>query len=326
MGLLDIFGLGSTSDGTQAAGQDNMRLLGQAAGTAGQQLYSGSQNAQNTLGFYGNQAYGALGQGYGQARNDINGYTNAAQGQLNAGRDQANTYYNQGVNGFNPYTQAGSQATTAYSNALGLNGAAGNQAATAAFQSSPGYQYQVDQATDAAARKASSLGMGASGNTLTALSTLGSNLANQDYGNYMNRLQGLSGQGLSATGAQGSLLGQQGNLQYQQGAGQAGLLSNQGTQLGALGTGLGTAQAGISSNLGNSLGGIQFGTGQGLAGLTYGAATGQANQNMQVGNAADSSANATTNATLGLLGGAFNLATAPINPTSLLGGLTGGKK
>ncbi len=88
-----------------------------------------------------------------------------------------------------------------YADSLGLNGSGGNAAATAAFQASPNYQYQVDQATDAAARKAASLGMAASGNTLSAITTLGSNLANQEYDTWQNNLNGLGSQRLSAANA-----------------------------------------------------------------------------------------------------------------------------
>jgi hypothetical protein len=50
-------------------------------------------------------------------------------------------------------------------NALGLNGPQGNAAATAAFQSSPGYDFKVNQSLDALDRRAASRGMLGSGNT-----------------------------------------------------------------------------------------------------------------------------------------------------------------
>jgi len=87
-----------------------------------------------------------------------------------------------------------------YLNSLGVNGAAGTQAAQAAFQAGPGYQWQVDQATDAAARKAASLGIAGSGNTLAEIGTRAQNLANTEYGNWQTNLAGFVPQEASVTG------------------------------------------------------------------------------------------------------------------------------
>jgi hypothetical protein len=66
----------------------------------------------------------------------------------------------------------------------------------AGYQQSPGYQYQVDQATQAANRAAAAGGQLGSGAEQTALAQRVSGIANQDFGDYMNRMQGLYGQGL----------------------------------------------------------------------------------------------------------------------------------
>ena len=47
-------------------------------------------------------------------------------------------------------------------NALGLNGPAGNAAATAAFQAGPGYQFALEQGLEGINRTANAAGMGAS--------------------------------------------------------------------------------------------------------------------------------------------------------------------
>lgn len=75
-----------------------------------------------------------------------------------------------------------------YMNALGLNGAQGNAAATGAFQAGPGYQWQRDQALDAGQRAASRFSPG--GNEIDSITRLGSNLANQEYGGWLTRLGG----------------------------------------------------------------------------------------------------------------------------------------
>lgn len=90
-------------------------------------------------------------------------------------------------------------ATSLGLDALGVNGPEGNTRATQAFQAGPGYNWMVDQSLEGVARKANSLGMGAGGNTLAALSDRAGNLANQEYGSWLDRLQGYVAPELSAT-------------------------------------------------------------------------------------------------------------------------------
>lgn len=174
-----------------------------------QQAQDAKAEGQGLLDSYLGQAKSALGQGFGQARTDLD------------------TQYSGAIDRLNPYNQAGLNALGMYQNSLGLNGASGNSAATSAFQASPGYQWQVDQATDAAARKASATGALGSGNTLAAIATLGSNLANQEYSGWQDRLNGLGQQGQQAAttqaGLQGSWGNQQAGLGAQQGQSEAGL-------------------------------------------------------------------------------------------------------
>lgn len=137
---------------------------------------------------------------------------------INKGERLSSGALNRAVSGFDPYTKAGASATGMYSNALGLNGAGGNATATGAFQEGPGYQFAMDQGTNAALRGASAAGMLNSGNTLTALTGFGQGLANQEYGGWLDRLSGLSGQGLQAAGGQANALGGLASL-YQNTAG-----------------------------------------------------------------------------------------------------------
>ncbi|NOV17883.1 hypothetical protein E5S70_17680 [Ensifer adhaerens] len=137
---------------------------------------------------------------------------------INTGEQKSQGSLNKAIAGYNPYVTAGKNATNMYSNAIGLNGAAGNTAATDAFQAGPGYQFQLDQGTQAALRGASAAGMLNSGNTLTALAGYGQGLANQEYGGWLDRLQGVSSQGLQAVGGQGNALSNLASL-YQNTAG-----------------------------------------------------------------------------------------------------------
>lgn len=67
-----------------------------------------------------------------------------------------------------------------------------------AFTQSPGYQYQLDQGLKAIERRNAATGTLLGGNTLKELQEYGSNLANQDYNNYINNLMGQANIGQNA--------------------------------------------------------------------------------------------------------------------------------
>lgn len=114
------------------------------------------------------QRFAELQTGYDTARNDIG----SGMGTLNNLVNRYNT---------------GSQM---YSNALGLNGSQGNEQAQQAYQTSPGYQFALDQGVKARERAASRMGGLNSGGLLSELTSYGTGVAQQDYGNWLNRLQG----------------------------------------------------------------------------------------------------------------------------------------
>ncbi|MES4992110.1 hypothetical protein ABVB70_17350 [Agrobacterium radiobacter] len=133
------------------------------------------------------------------------------------GENKSRGALDQAIGAYQPWADSGTAANTMYGNAIGLNGADGNAAATGAFQAGPGYQFALDQGTQAALRGASASGMLNSGNTLTALSQYGQGLANQEYGSWLDRLSGVSGQGLQAASGQAGQYGNIANL-YQNSA------------------------------------------------------------------------------------------------------------
>ncbi|NKJ03475.1 hypothetical protein [Rhizobium sp. SG741] len=137
----------------------------------------------------------------------LNNFQNAGNSIIDTGEQKSAAALDQASSNYDPYLAAGKSATNMYSDALGLNGADGNAAATGAFQAGPGYQFSLDQGTQAALRGASAAGMLNSGNTLTALSQFGTGLANQEYGSWLDRLNGLSGQGLTAANGASGVLG-----------------------------------------------------------------------------------------------------------------------
>lgn len=133
-----------------------------------------------------------------QAR--LNALKTEGLGYLDAGKTGALGALDATKGIYQPLASKYGAGTDLYLNSLGVNGAAGNQAATQAFQAGPGYQFGVDQSLNALDRRAASRGMLASGNnTLDTLGTV-TGLANQEYGNWQNRLAGLISPELAATG------------------------------------------------------------------------------------------------------------------------------
>jgi hypothetical protein len=160
---------------------------------------------------------------------------------IKSGQKAANQAIQQGVqtatNQLSPWTTAGQPALSQESDLLGLNGQPAADAAMSTFQSSPGYQYQVSQGLRGVDAGAASQGILRSGATIKAEETLGSNLANQDFGNYWNRLQQLSSGGLSAAG------------------GIAGAATGGAANIAQTDTSAANAQSSIYGNVASSLGG-----------------------------------------------------------------------
>ncbi len=68
------------------------------------------------------------------------------------------------------------------------------------FQATPGYQFALEQGQAAIDNSAASRGNVFSGATLKAQQEYGTGMANQEYGNYLNRLTGQAAQGQAAAG------------------------------------------------------------------------------------------------------------------------------
>jgi hypothetical protein len=161
--------------------------------------------------------------GYGQALQALQqNYGNAAGAYGQAGAMEA------------PVQERNLAGYDMLGNALGLGGAEGNAAAQAAFQAGPGYQWQVDQATKAADRRAASLGLLTSGNAQEATTNLASNLANQEYGKWVTNLQPFQGASNNLAQSQAQILQNLGNLYGQQGNVTANTYGQQAQALGAL--------------------------------------------------------------------------------------------
>ena len=94
------------------------------------------------------------------------------------------------------------------------------------FQASPGYEFARGEGIRAIDQAAAARGMLSSGGRLRELTRYGTGVANQEYNNWLSRLQGLAGVGQAASGQTASLAagtgGQGASLLQQGGAQQAG--------------------------------------------------------------------------------------------------------
>jgi hypothetical protein len=147
-----------------------------------------------------------------------------------------------------PGTAGGASSPMLQMLGIGANGQpTGSGINPATFQGSPGYQYQVQQGTNAVTNSAAANG-GLGGNALRALQSTGQGLANQNFQQYLQNVSG---------GYQGLV----GNLSNLTGVGESA----------AAGAGAGALQTGqsIGSNMigaGNALGAGQIGSANALAG------------------------------------------------------------
>ena len=100
-----------------------------------------------------------------------------------------------------PWQQAGTSALGQQQALLGMGGQEAQQQAFSAFGDSPGQKFLRDRAEKVTMRNAPQMGGLGGGNVRSALNEQAVGFAAQDYGNYYNRLGGLSGQGYQATAA-----------------------------------------------------------------------------------------------------------------------------
>lgn len=240
MGFLDAFTGGSVT----SAAKDAKALDASTGNFVDNAWLDALHGGQSELWNARNDTLDRIGSNVSTSQGILNRASDAARADLRGGYDTANGYLGQIQGLYEPYAANGRAATGMLADATGLNGSAGNNAATAAFRANPGYQWTVDQGTDAAARNASRLGIGASGNTLTALTTLGSHLADQEYGGWLDRLQGQAATGMAATAGQAAGLGAQGQLGYTLGSNLAGVDTSQGQNV----SNLYSTMSGLQSN------------------------------------------------------------------------------
>lgn len=185
--------------------------------------------------------------------NAANDAANRNTGLANAYKDEGMGYIGQGTNKAGGYLQQISDQyapfASMYSNAMGLNGATGSDAARAAFTESPGYQFNLDRGLQATDRAASRSGLLDSGNLFAALQDRGAGLASQEWNGWMDRL------GSGATN-NATALGNQANLWSNDAGQRVDLLSGVTSALMGANNQRAAGGQAMGQSVGNALGGL----------------------------------------------------------------------
>jgi hypothetical protein len=136
-------------------------------------------------------------------------YGGQAQRFITRGNSDASKQFGTARDYYQPLAEMAAGAGTMYGNALGLNGAEGNAAATEAYQQSPGFQHALDTGLQALDRRRSAAGSFQSGGADIDAMTYATGLADQSYGSWLDRL---ANPGAVLTGGMTGYTGQLGNL------------------------------------------------------------------------------------------------------------------
>lgn len=174
-------------------------------------------------------------------RKDLANANQQAQGYLNQGKAAATEVYNTGADKaqgyYSPYAQQGQNANAMYGNAIGLNGQGNQQSAYDTYAQNPFLKAQQENSNRNLLlqfQKYNAQGMGNSGMSRLATARAAQGYEQSNQQDWMNRLQGLQGQGLQVAGQQ------------------AGIEQNRGQYLGDLNSGYGQQMAGNAINYGNA--------------------------------------------------------------------------
>lgn len=161
--------------------------------------------------------------------NEYRNARNVGMGMLANNADETRGLYGGVTDIYKGIQQQGQPSLDLYKDSIGLGGQVGQTRALNAFQQGPGYQFAQQQGEQGLMRNAAARGMLASGNTSADLMKFNQGLANQEYGNWQNRLGGLGQMYMQgATGQAGAQAGLAGALAQNTNAGV-------GMQLGAAG-------------------------------------------------------------------------------------------
>ena len=184
-------------------------------------LFGGSDDSEKAI-REGQQQYQQYMQ---QALQEMQAHETAGRGDISHSLAEALGYGEQ-------YRQGGAAGLQAYLGSLGIGGAPAIQAARQAFQTSPGYQFALQQGVQGIQRGAAATGGIESGAEQKALQRYGTGMAQQEYGGWQGKLAGLAGMGQTAAAQAGQQQMQAGGQLAQLGYGYAGQLGGLYGQMG----------------------------------------------------------------------------------------------
>jgi hypothetical protein len=113
-----------------------------------------------------------------------------AKASIDQSKADAQRWLAEGRSQYWPSADRYNQGSSAYADALGLNGQAGADNARGMFHVAPGYDWMVDQALQQVDRRASAQGQLGSGQTGLDTVRTAYGLADQGYNNWLDRLGG----------------------------------------------------------------------------------------------------------------------------------------
>jgi hypothetical protein len=211
---------------------------------------------------------GAIGSALGTGA-QLYGQQNAGEALTKAAGAAADTqtqYLGTAGSYYKPYTDLGAGAASALGKAQGTNGSAPDYSG---FENMPGYQFAVQQGTQAIQRNAAAQGNAWTPNTAQAVGQYVTGTAMQDYNTYIQQLQQSAGIGATAANQIGNMTYNTGanisQLQENAGQAQAGLYAGMGQTVGgALGAGNPYYGSGVGGGAGGGIGGL---VGSGLKAL-----------------------------------------------------------
>jgi hypothetical protein len=197
------------------------------------------------------EAQDALNRGFDRAETDIDTGFDSARDEIRAinGVQDIRDGYRDADDFYQPLAERFNTGSRHFADAMGLGGRDGYEAAQRRFRTSPGYEFQLEQAEQAAQRGANAGGMLASGNTLAELTRLGQGLADQEWDDYLGRLEGYDGKATAVAGARAGLAADRGRAVAGQETTERGMLSDLFTGKGAAMAGLRTGRAGALADI-----------------------------------------------------------------------------
>ena len=228
--------------------------------------YAGAQSAANTQANSANNALAFQKQVYA----DNQPRFAAANTAFGNAQNNATSAFNTSSAAFQPWVTSGQNANYTLSSLMGgAGGSGGNtQPDYSSFFNSPDYNFAQQQGQRGVINAANAQGVGLSGGTLKDLSTFNSGLASQQYGNYFNRLMGLSQAGQNAASGLSTAATNYGNTS-----------ANIAGGIGNLATGAANSNNAMASNIGNTTQAVGQAQASGIVGGTN-AITGAVNSSV----------------------------------------------